>query len=99
MFDDDLATMLADPIITVPASIGTSRTRGIFQMEDVFQNDPGGGIATTNRLVLTIRAGSLAGLPVPGDLPAKVNITIDGTSYRVRDVRHAAQHLIKVVVT
>jgi hypothetical protein len=93
MFDSDLAAMFADPVITVPANIGASSTRGIFAWEDVFENDPNGGFATTSRQVLTIVAGSLAGA-VRG-----AAITIDGNAYTVRDLRHASPKQSKVIVT
>lgn len=93
MFDDDLATMYADTLITVPASVGASSTRGMFGWEDVLSTDSAGGFVTTSKQVLTIVDGSLAGLAIDG------SITIDGAVYRVRDLRHTSEHQLKVVVT
>lgn len=98
MFDDDLATLFADPLITDPASIGRASTRGTFAHEDVLESDGQGGMITVSRQVLTIKAGSLAGLPAPGTPPGDVNITIKGQQYRVRDVRHASPGVLKVIV-
>lgn len=94
MFDDDLATMYADTLITVPASIGTSSTRGMFGWEDVLEQHPVGGFVTTSRQVLTIVAGALPASKLVFD----ATIIIDGATYRVRDVRHITEHQVKVVV-
>lgn len=98
MFNDDLATIFADTLITVPASIGRASTRGMFTHEDVLESDGQGGFGTVSRRVLTIRGGSLAGLPDPATPPGDIDIVIDGQTYRVRDVRHASPGVVKVIV-
>ena len=93
MFDDDLATMYADPLFAGhSASIGASSTNGTLEQRDVLEADPSGGYATTSRLVLTIRAGTLTGLA------RDVAITVDGTVYRVRDIRHRAPNETDVIL-
>ena len=93
MFDDDLATMYADPLFAGhTASIGASSTMGTLAQQDVLEPDLSGGFATTSRLVLTIRAGSLAGLA------RDVDLVLDGTTYRVRDIRHRAPNETDIIL-
>jgi hypothetical protein len=92
LFEDDLATMFADTVLTVPVSIGASSTRGMFGWKDVFTHDPNGGFATTHSQVVTIVDGSLSGLVY------NATIVIDGVNYRVRDIQHVSYRQVDVVV-
>lgn len=91
LFDDDLETIFADPLITVSAKIGASKARGILEWKDVIEND-GSGFVPVSRRVLSVVVGSLVGLAVD------VDIVVDGTTYRVRDFRHSSQKLQDIIL-
>jgi hypothetical protein len=92
MFDDDLETIFADPLINVSAKLGSLSSSGGFDWEDVVESD-GGGQVLVSRQVFTHVAGNL-GTPAKG-----AHITIDGQTFAIRDVRryHRSQEKIVVV--
>jgi hypothetical protein len=71
--------MMADPFLTVAISIGSSSTRGLFDQLDELAPNETGGQAQVRSNVVTIKKGSLAGIAID------VAITVDGTSYKVRE--------------
>ncbi|HEY9229341.1 MAG TPA: hypothetical protein VIP11_22020 [Gemmatimonadaceae bacterium] len=76
--DSDLDFMLRDA--GVPVSLGGASTYGIFRRAGEMIEDGQGGYVPANHRVLTVREGTLPGLA------EDVNVTIDGTSYRVRNL-------------
>lgn len=93
MLADDLAAIFADAAATVPVVLGGSSTRGILHSEDLPQTDHAGDMVLTSQIVVTIRVGALPALARDNTL------TVDGTSYRVRDIRHATHgQLLKVTL-
>jgi len=75
---NDLSAMFADPFFTVEVSIGSSKTRGILDQSDIFEQDNFSKQAQVRSTVVTIEKGSLAGVAID------VDIVVDGTSYKVR---------------
>jgi hypothetical protein len=75
----DLDAIFADPFLTVAVSIGNSSTRGFFDQQDIFTQDALSQQAQYRSRVVTIKAGSLAGIA------SDVAITVDGSGYKVRE--------------
>jgi hypothetical protein len=98
MFDDDLATMYADPVLSDSARIGAVSTSGFFDAEDVLEPDPAGGFTPINRRTFTFELGSVKGRAFDAVAVFDADIVIKGTTYRVRDSRHVGEHQKKVIL-
>lgn len=96
MFDSDIATMFADPLITVPViyAVGGTSTRGIMTQVDVFEPDSSGGFANTSKDAVQIITGTLGNLPKDGT----ATVNVDGVNYRLRDVRKVAPHFQNLIL-
>lgn len=92
MFDDDLDTMFADAVLTVPVTYGAQSTRGFLSTEDVLESDNAGGVVTVQRRVVAIRDTALTGLQ--NDRA----ITVDGVTLRIHDRRVSGHGQLKVVL-
>jgi hypothetical protein len=97
MFEKDLATMYADPLLNESASIGAKSTTGAFDWEDVLEED-GSGFAPVRRRTFTFEIGSTAGRAFQVVAVFDATVVIGGTSYRARDVRHVGAHQLKVIL-
>lgn len=90
----DLTAIFADTAISNAVVFGQQTCRGLLRSDDGPATDHAGGLVLTHQQTLTIRAGALTGLAEDS------TITVDGTSYRVRQLQHVGPQglLLKVVL-
>ena len=90
---DDLAAIFTDTALSVPVILAGTTTRGFLHFADIPVADPVSGFILSSQLTVTIRAGALPGLVADNTL------TVDGTSYRAREIRHKSHgKLLEVVL-
>jgi hypothetical protein len=97
LFEDDLATMFADPVLSDSASIGVASTSGFLDWEDILDQD-GSGFAPVRRRVFTFELGSSGGRAFDTVAVRDALVSINGTTYKVRDNRHVAAHQKKLIL-
>lgn len=92
---NDLAAIFADASLTVSVTYGaspTQSTRGFLLSEDLPEPDSMGGITMVSRRIVTVQDTALTGLA------KNTTITVDGTTYRIHDLRAGGRGKTKVVL-